>query len=927
MASNAELNNSIIQLTRDVNDLTEAVNVKKQVLDSAVDDAEASETAAAASAAAAANSQTSASASAGAAAQSAANAAEVVTGGEGSLEPLPGKLPIADSRGNIHPGWLENVPSRAEFFARAALSRDQFGGSGFIEWGRHQPGGIEINNGLYVRPAAGSAPGLYMTYIGDNGGESRSQYPVVDVNGMRLILRDDAPGDAESQIRFPDAPDTSALRSRQDVVFVEVWHEKLADKDVVYPYGNVAFASNTWNGVSLSSGLVPESYSNAGAWETAHPAHYGLRWSSASADQRAMFLRDPANNIYVEHETGDLVQVRWRTRTVPSKAEVFSESTSVGLRPNVSRYFGRINPAGNDLDYIHAQWSAASLTDGDAGDFSAASSPESPVGNGNTAVRYGKGDLGFFATAEFGVGANTHGGDAYVIPIALVQRRNQGAYHPTYNPDGCAKITNIDGSTPAFWYETDRPISTADHCFSFASGGSISSAVSGRPDGKFYDEVNLDDVRDLRNDANRIDDLDRYLSKHFRKLISGKTRGWEADPVWRECQTDGFTSGDYVNGVSTAASALSGVTLAGTTIGALPAGTGSTPDTGREIGFALSPVSKTLLKIVVTSTFSTLSLRQPDDSAAASNVLDEFKSPATFLVYGVSRNGAQPASERVGSKAATILQCDVIGNPANYPSEWLENGVSGHPLVIDESGSRIYPSDVAVSSGTHKQWELIRKMSSASPFIVLRWDGSSWSRLNVGTADGQWAMQGQFINFYDSSWGVTFNDSDVFMVFYPSASSALELSDNSVVRTIGSAVEINYPELDFGVNLVALTTGKIPTVFGPAGRNLGSIKNFGYLPSGQLDNSATYRPKHGALSSNDDSPGAKFLVYLSDQNGKAYMNVIFKELRFHAATSNMGDTGEFEIVHKVAIATDANGNTVLVGQKRVELPAFLLGAQ
>ena len=43
MASNAELNNSIIQLTRDVNDLTDAVNVKKQVLDTAVDEAEASE--------------------------------------------------------------------------------------------------------------------------------------------------------------------------------------------------------------------------------------------------------------------------------------------------------------------------------------------------------------------------------------------------------------------------------------------------------------------------------------------------------------------------------------------------------------------------------------------------------------------------------------------------------------------------------------------------------------------------------------------------------------------------------------------------------------------------------------------------------------------------------------------------------------------
>ena len=307
MASNAELNNSIIQLTRDVNDLTDAVNVKKQVLDTAVDEAEASETAAAASAAAAANSQTSASASAGAAAQSAADAAEVVTGGEGSLEPLPGKLPIADSRGKILPGWLEHVPSRAEFFARAEQNRRRYAGSGFAEWGKHALG-VLVSEGLWLvnGPQTTLTIGRSISPVG----VSRTNHPLINANGVLVHIKGLRAADAQNVISFPEAPSNTSLHSRQDLAFIEVWHEQVSDKDFVYPNGCVQYGGTTWEGITLANNDVAASYSGFGAWEQSPVAGYGLRWSAATAAQRDKFLRDPANGFYYDTETGELIQVR-----------------------------------------------------------------------------------------------------------------------------------------------------------------------------------------------------------------------------------------------------------------------------------------------------------------------------------------------------------------------------------------------------------------------------------------------------------------------------------------------------------------------------------------------------------------------------------------------------------------------------------------
>lgn len=917
MATNAELNNSIIQLTRDVNDLTEAVNVKKQVLDNAVDDAEASETAAAASAAAAANSQTSASASAGAAAQSAADAAEVVTGGEGSLEPLPGKLPIADSRGKLLPGWLEHVPSRAEFFARAEQNRRRYAGSGFVEWGADNGSSFTVNSGLL---AYGAISGLKQAiFLGRNAvnGESRTNVPIVNANGIQLRLQNTDSVDI-NRVKLPDAPGDTSLLSRQDLAFIEVWHEKVSDKDFVYPNGCVQYVGTTWEGIALVNNVVSASYSAFGAWEQTPVAGRGLRWSAATAAQREKFLRDPDNNFYYDTETGELIQVRWRIRTVAGLGNNWSN-----VAPNV--------PAGNALQYANttAEISAQGnqLNPDGVSDFSAS------VRFVNRASTVGEtpaieGDLGVFKAR---LASFTHGDDPRVhiaIPVALIQRRNQGAYHPVYNPEGCAKFLNVDNSTAAFWYDTDRTITSTGDCFTFNTGGSIASAVSGRPDGLYYDQIATRDIRDLRNDANRIEDKDRYLEKHFRRLVAGQIRGWEQGSHLRMVSHNGTSTSGYVNGTKVLGSDLSLNMTSGSLNKFLPA--------NDQRMVILSPVSGTPLRYVTNTVAQPSQFTQwtrLDGLATDETLADEFRNNNLFPAYIT-----QDVRQFDVPRTATHLHCDIIGDPANYPAEWVQNGVAGQPLVLDEGGNRVYPADVGIVSvdtaNERKEWKASRKIVQIHSVVKI--SGGTATAMPVGSdatanPNGSYsfsAAPNQFRAYGD--WGTGLLDTDVFMVFYETPANPLTIAGNAEAMALLSAMAANYAGDSSFFNSTQHLTGKVSTsVTAPSIQDLGRVS--GHLintpgTGGALNTGATYRPKHQAATITHSGPAVKLLPYLSRSSGKAYLQLLFQELRSDGV--DYGDTIDISVISNVSQVTDANGNTtILAGQKRVELPAFVLDAE
>ena len=105
----------------------------------------------------------------------------------------------------------------------------------------------------------------------------------------------------------------SVVTSRQDLVFLESFHEKISDKDVVYPLGNVQYGATSWESISLSTSVVAQGYSAFGEWDTSTTGR-GVVWSTLSEANKAKFIKDPENNIYLED--GELIQVRYRVRVI-----------------------------------------------------------------------------------------------------------------------------------------------------------------------------------------------------------------------------------------------------------------------------------------------------------------------------------------------------------------------------------------------------------------------------------------------------------------------------------------------------------------------------------------------------------------------------------------------------------------------------------
>ncbi|AXQ98625.1 hypothetical protein [Pseudoalteromonas piscicida] len=156
--------------------------------------------------------------------------------------------------------------------------------------------------------------------------------------------------------------------------------------------------------------------------------------------------------------------------------------------------------------------------------------------------------LGAFVACQYdgspvsGVSSNNK---CYALPIALVQRLNQGAYHPSYNPLGTAGFSRSDmpdsqghavtWNSPAL---KQKPVSTKQ-CFDSgiaripAGGidwGSISVAYSGRPDQyKYHDAIYAGQVEDLRLNAKKLH-TEKVRESKLSDAIAAKFRGKERVP-------------------------------------------------------------------------------------------------------------------------------------------------------------------------------------------------------------------------------------------------------------------------------------------------------------------------------------------------------------------------------------------------------------
>jgi len=421
----------------------------------------------------------------------------------------------------------DTAMTQAEFDAIAQANRDRYAGSGFVEWGKHLSHSDHqlVREGLYSYTAGANFLVLGRDAVGAEG-SSKTSSAQVNVNGRLLSLSYTRSGLNNAIITLPPASDDHALPNRYDLVFVEVWDELISEKDFVFPYGNVQSGLTTYQAIAAVD-YGTASYSRFGDWDTSPTAGKGMVWSTLSKANKQTMLKDPANNIRLTPD--GLVQTRYRVRVVrgPVAGEPLNTALAGDFRYDAS-------------NYIKAQGKQVSITQDTNGAYSDDTGFYAPYYRAE--FGYEIGAFGALNSAGNGKDFNTsYNGECFAVPVALVSRRNQGAFHPQFNPNGSARFLDTDTTTESMWYATDQTITSTADCFTHASGGALADEAgsNGRPDGLYYDVVYAQDVQDLRYSAHKLELSSEQVNRAFQDDISGFRRGFESSP---SVLTDGTIS-------------------------------------------------------------------------------------------------------------------------------------------------------------------------------------------------------------------------------------------------------------------------------------------------------------------------------------------------------------------------------------------------
>lgn len=268
----------------------------------------------------------------------------------------------------------------------------------------------------------------------------------------------------------------------------------------------------------------------------------------------------------------------------------------------------------------------------------------------------------------------------------------------------------------------------------------------------------------------------------------------------------------------------------------------------------------------------------------------------------------------MATKSNTITVVDIIGNPANYPLAWTASGVYGNMLIVAEDGTSLLPD------GTLDTFKLSRK-ANAAPLLCLRStdNGATWTSFAP--------------TFSTITNAITLTDepaTNLVIVYYQTKttmavpavnSEVLEVGDVCGAGAMGSA-ERGGRLCDTLINKQAVGNNE---PYQTIRRNINLVVYMDDLQNSKLNNLSPNIFHENIFAGYNvlPTPAVKVFPYLTRLNGKAYLNLVFKEMK-HNGTS-WGDSSKFNIVDNVSTTTDNNAQTVLIGQKTVELPYFIAG--
>lgn len=818
---------------------------------------------------------------------------------------------IADAQSvNPHP----HVMTKAQFDALRDIRKQQYAGSGFVEWGKHisTPNYQSINEGMWtwLNRANSISLGVADSDIGGIG-ESSSNRSKVLVDGVTLALSkvahkdyvlltlpaapngtktyDSASGTVtqhnNAEAAFAAETETNkVITSRKDLVFLESWHEKIADKDVVYPLGNVQYGANNYKGIALRNNLVAQGYSAFGEWDADTKGH-GVKWSSLTESQKATFLEEPEHNIYYDPKAKAYIQVRYRVRVVEGVGDNWYRVQADGVTV-INQFLGY--SSGNQTSVVKPQGASTELLDLGA----------HPAGNRGmyktpfTVLSNSEAGLGAFVACQYdgspvsGISSNSK---CYALPIALVQRLNQGAYHPSYNPMGATGFSTSDlpdsQGHAVTWNSPgvkQKPVST-QQCFDSniaripAGGidwGSISVAYSGRPDQyKYHDAIYAGQVEDLRLNANKVD-VNLLRENVMQQAVAGTFRGKGKLLFTRfKALYKGYFGGSNIHNAIFKDAANNGVSL-----------------NFYDNDFPMyTPVmvwqpstSTTLYGRISTSNSHIMLTNHPSNLGKGRHIdPDVLGLNRADICYFAEVNTLSPEFD-------SLPWVDIIGSPENIAATFPD-GVVGQWTP-------------KLPTGVIERFAANRKATGSQYGIFTLDNGASW-RTTISTFN---SVSNDFTNDCEAS--------RVQLMYYESPSKFTEHVQNSHILGLPDK---SYFSADYALSRGNRLMGSLIVKTGKSDQN---SKRYGYvtIESLAINNdglliSNEYSPTHKNLhigSPRNNSAAFKVMPSITSKNGLFYLQFHGAELKHNG--TDWGDDQTIPIIDGENTKTDLNGNTVKV---------------
>jgi len=710
--------------------------------------------------------------------------------------------------------------------------------------------------------------------------------------------------------------------SRTDAVFIETWHELVQEKDIVYPLGNSQWTAGNTDGLSgITEGVFSgaETYSLFGNWqENGSLVGKGYVWSTLSQEDRLKFSSNKDNNVYMSKD--GLVQVRYRVRVVKGFGNEWHTGSDRNKRFNYSTSQFDLYPGFTCLNSVLEPKGKLVISDDNTNSSLGHKIFYETSSLSHSTYTYIKNGYPGTLISPISNGYSSYDksktGKVKGVKLMLIQRKNQGAYEPTYNPEGCAIFS--DGKK---WFETSDSRSNIKDCFNNAFEGFIGSS-SGRPDGEFFNEINHKDVEDLRMSALKITDTISYLNKEYDKLLTGDTRG-------QEILSNSLEDGEYykfrVDSSCGEAGNVNGHLRIGMNVTPLEINIDGLTDIENIDSRSWYPGERDFKNALY---FNDQGFILQGDNGKSMTVwgFNHLLNLISTYIWVDERNdkewdksaefnGKFPVGTIVTAKKARsgltqnkyILKCDIIGDPSNYPLIWNGN-IPGEQLLKREretsadktsnyptsySISQI-PSEVGISTDSKwKPFQLSRKFKSIKQVIVYKADGSI-KEFDAGsnggaTIDGiDWRESSNeiFINWINF---INNEDDVVIQVFYEAYAdnfsniNSLTSKSNECIA-LGDVDMLSCYNEAYGSTIVSDLLRKSST--GGNGNNVRMPiikKSKRYWENSQLNGGSDRLPEHETIPAiyDDGSFAVKTLPYLS-RYGDAYsMNILFKEMKYN----------------------------------------------